>query len=296
MDTDKYLSHTDSFVDQLFWFYQDFGIKPSKDHIGTSINFTDISEKKHEFISELSNTIVNWVYNKEKVSEIIDKRMSEVDDFGNAANYLTSQAYSKFRENHPQGQFGELLLFNFLQHFFKAVPLLRKQKITTSTGHERFGADAIHYKYRDQKNIFFLGESKCYKSEYSFNSAFNTSIKSIIGSFQKLDEELSLYIHEDFIEPDFKDLAYNLKRGKIENIQYELVCMIAYNENKALSGANEEELKESIKSVISDRCKDINEDCFSEIESRVLNRINYIIFPIWKLDDLLNEFHSLVRK
>ena len=28
----------------------------------------------------------------------------------------------------------------------KAVPLLRKMSITTSSGHESFGADAIHYK------------------------------------------------------------------------------------------------------------------------------------------------------
>lgn len=296
MDTEKYLSNTDSLVDQLFWFYQDFGIQPAKDHIGTSIDFSDISEKKHEFISELSSTIVNWVFSKRKVREIIDKRMSEVNDLGNASNYLTSQAYLKFRPNHPQGQFGELLLFNFLQHFFKAVPLLRKQKITTSTGHERYGADAIHYKFQDPTNLFYLGESKCYKSNYSFNAAFKASIKSICESFNNLDKELSLYIHDDFIEPDFKNIAYDLKKGKIENLQYELVCMIAYNEDRSLDGDKEMEIKESIKNVINQRCDNINADCFLGLEGRILSRINYIIFPIWNLDDLLNEFHSLVRR
>ena len=39
----------------------------------------------------------------------------------------------------------------------KAVPLLRKMKITTSSQHERFGADAIHYKVENGKNINNFG-------------------------------------------------------------------------------------------------------------------------------------------
>lgn len=33
-------------------------------------------------------------------------------------------------------------------------------KIATSSEHERFGADAIHYKIQDAKNIIILGEAK----------------------------------------------------------------------------------------------------------------------------------------
>ena len=65
------------------------------------------------------------------------------------------RARDKFRKGSGntllvQGQFGELLLFHFIQKCMKAVPLLRKM-ITTSSQHERFGADAIHYKLRTEK-------------------------------------------------------------------------------------------------------------------------------------------------
>lgn len=61
----------------------------------------------------------------------------------------------KFRKGCPQGQYGELLLFNFIQHFFKAAPLLRKMPITTNPGLERHGADAIHYLDNGDEQIFF---------------------------------------------------------------------------------------------------------------------------------------------
>ena len=59
---------------------------------------------------------------KKKVKEILEERMKlSHGDVANASSFLTTQAFSKFRPGLPQGQFGELLLFNFIQHFFKAA-------------------------------------------------------------------------------------------------------------------------------------------------------------------------------
>jgi len=143
------LTHTEALLNHIFWFKQDLKLKPTKDHIGSAINWTDIADRKHDFLRELINTVGSWVYSKDKARRILDERMRATGDVANASTFLTTQAFSKFRPGHPQGQFGELLLFNFIQHFFQAVPLLRKQRITTSNGHERFGADAIHYSNAD---------------------------------------------------------------------------------------------------------------------------------------------------
>jgi hypothetical protein len=158
---DELLTHTKSLINHIYWFKHDLNLQPSKEHIGAAINYTDIQERKDDFLKELVNTVVSWVYSKAKTKQILDDRLALVNfDHGNASSFLTTQAFSKFRPGQPQGQFGELLLFNFIQFFFMAAPLLRKQRITTSLGHERYGADAIHFKKDGNKNILILGESK----------------------------------------------------------------------------------------------------------------------------------------
>ena len=288
------LTTTNLLMNHLYWFTQDFNIQPRKEHIGTTINYTNIKSREHDFLTELVNTISNWVYNKGKANQIINERLELTNCMQNASSFLTTQAFSKFRPGHPQGQFGELLLFNFIQYFFKAVPLLRKQRITTSVGHERFGADAIHYKWNDDKHCFFLGESKCYESKYRFNTAFKESLESIAKTFSELDKELSLYTYDDFLEPELEDIVKQYKNGALQNTYFELICLIAYDENKDFSGNNEEEIKKSIRDVIQERCSNFDANNFKLIDSKILNRINYIIFPIKQLDSLLEKFKTQV--
>lgn len=289
------LTETQALLNHVYWFEQDFLIPPRKDHLGAAINYSDIKERKDDFLQELITTVSSWVYSKEKSKAILDERLDAVNgDYGNAATFLTRQAFSKFRPGYPQGQFGELLLFNFIQHFFKAAPLLRKQRITTSYGHERFGADALHFKQENNCNVIILGESKCYKSNYQFRNAFETSLTSIIHTFDTIDKELNLYIYDDFIEPELEVIAKQYKAGTLTNVRFEMVCLVAYNEKSEVSGDTEHELKESIKKIIAERCSNLDPNKFSNIAERKLNRINYIIFPIWKLDELLSRFQTLV--
>lgn len=215
-------------------------------------------------------------------------------DLSNATTFLTTQAFSKFRPGFPQGQFGELLLFNFIQHFFRAVPMLRKQRIMTSVGHERYGADAIHFKKSDTKNLLFLGESKCYESKYKFKDAFETSLESIVTTFNSINKELDIYVYDDFIEPNLRDIAKQYKSGTLTNVHFELICLIAYNENKVITGGNEDEIKSSIKQIIEGRCNKLDPNCFTKVNIQILDRINYIIFPIWELDHLLDTFQTYI--
>jgi Domain of unknown function (DUF1837). len=221
------LTFTEGLMNHVYWFKQDLNVIPTKEHHAVSINYTDISERRVDFISELIESITEWVYNKQSVQNILSQRMTETGgSIAKASAHLTQLAYSKFRPGHPQGQFGELLLFNFIQHFFAAVPILRKMRITTSVGHERFGADAIHYKYENNQNILILGESKCYESLYQFNTAFNTSVNSICNTFNKINSEIASYIYDDFIEPELENVARNYKNNTLPNVHFELVCLV----------------------------------------------------------------------
>lgn len=285
------LTHTKTLMNHVYWFEHDLNVKPQAKHTGAAINYTDINERKDDFLAALIDTLVGWVYSKKKVKEIINERLKLSDgDEANAYGFLVRQAKSKFRINYSQGQFGELVLFNFLQFFFKAVPLLRKMRIATSIGHERFGADAIHFKVAGDTNLFVIGESKCYKSKYKFASAFSDSLDSIIKTFDSLNAELSLYTFDDFIESELETIAKKYKNGELENVRFELVCLVIYNEVNKIGGDNEREIKESIKSIIIEKCNSLDATIFDSVEPAVLKRIHYIIFPVWSLDELLDNF------
>lgn len=286
----KTLSNNDILFNHIFWVKQKVKLLPSKEHILGSINFTDISSRKDDFLKELINTIVEWVYSKNKQRELIDDRLRKTGSLGNAASFLTNLATNKFRESRPQGQFGELLLFNFLQKFFSAIPLLRKMPITTSKNMERFGADAIHFSKNGDNILFFIGEAKCYISQGKFSDALKDGIDSVIKNYNNFFNEMNLYTYDDFLDEDLKIIAQNLKEGRLEDVKFELVCIIIYNEKKDITADSEQEIKTNIINSITEHCNKFNKQFFNNFQNVVINRINYILFPVWELDKILVDF------
>lgn len=164
--------------------------------------------------------------------------------------------------------------------------------LTTSNRHERFGADAIHYKKDGERNVIYIGESKAYKSKYKFNAALEDSLNSIIGTFNNLQDELLLYTYDDFIDPTLQNIAEKLKEGELEQTRYELVCLISYNETNKYCGKCEDDIKEDIKKIVINRLESTNDSLTENIDEVLLERIHYIIFPFWEFDKLLEEFDS----
>lgn len=275
----------------MFWFEQDISTPKAASHRGVAIKYLDIKELRDGFIRELKSTATSWVYSKSKYKKIFDEELlKRSGDIQNTAAYIAEVADKKFRKGHPQGQYGELLLFNLIQHFFKAPPLLRKMSITTNPGLERHGADAIHYREDDTHKLFILGESKCYESKYSFNKALEASVNSIIDSFENIDEELVLYQHDDFIEEELQGVAKSLKDGDIDSPRFELVCLIAYEENKNIEAPSQEDVLSNIKSCLDYRWANVDSNLYNEKRDVVVERIHYIVFPTWSLDELLERF------
>lgn len=125
-------------------------------HYGASIAYQDLQELREDFLVDLMDTIVDWIYSADKYAALKEKETKKGKSEATAHASVQRRARDKFRKGSGntllvQGQFGELLLFHFIQKCMKAVPLLRKMKITTSSQHERFGADAIHYKVENGK-------------------------------------------------------------------------------------------------------------------------------------------------
>ena len=176
----------------------------------------------------------------------------------------------------------------------QATPLLRKMKIATSSEHERFGADAIHYKIQDAKNIIILGEAKTYSSNYKFATAFSDALNSIINTYKEHRRELNLYVHEDFLDNEMNQVAEDYLNNTLENVEVHLVSIITYNENKKLKFDTETGIKNQIETIIEERYHLFDNNKIDVENNPILRRITYIVFPVWDLKGLVEEFQKMI--
>lgn len=297
----KKLIQNDALFRKVHIVTQKYDILPNdKEHIGAYIEYQDINELREEFLEELIDSIVDWIYSSEKFSELKQKAMNNGKSEAAATQEVGRKAKMKFRANHNsnkllvQGQMGELLLFHFIQKCMRAVPLLRKMNITTSSEHERFGADAIHYKIENGKNILVLGEAKTYTSKYKFAEAFSDALESIINTYKKHRSELNLYVHEDFLDAEMNEIAEQYLNNTLTKVEIQLVSIITYNETIQLKIESEEDIKAQIERVIADRYKQYDNAKIDIENNPILKRITYIVFPVWDLKDLAEKFQNMI--
>ena len=297
----KRLIKSDALFNMIHIVTQKYEILPdNKEHIGVYIEYQDIDEMRDGFVEELANSIVDWIYSSDKYKELKDKAIEEGRSESSAAQYVGRKAKQKFRGTQDdenlliQGQMGELLLFHFIQRCMNAVPLLRKMKITTSTNHERFGSDAIHYKIENGKNIIILGEAKTYTSSYKFNEAFADALASIINTYENRRKEINLYVHEDFLDKQMDKIAEQYLNNTLKPVEVQLVSIITYNEVKNISKENEAKIKEQIEKIIEDKYKNFDKNKIELLKYPILTRITYIVFPVWNLKELAERFQKLI--
>lgn len=300
-DINNRIINNDALFNNIYVINQKFDILPNdKMHYGTSIDFQDIRELRTDFLNELYDSIVDWVYSSEKYSELKNAIIEKGKTPQAACSEIQRKAQAKFRGNKNsenllvQGQLGELLLFHFIQRFNKAVPLLRKMKITTSNKHERFGADAIHFKIEDEKPIIILGEAKTYTSKYKFNNAFEDALESILNTYDSHKDELSLYVHEDFLDPQMNEIAERYLSNTLENVEVRLVSIVVYNETREITKSNRDKIRKQIEEIIKARYKEFDNNKIRIEENAILKRITYIVMPIWKLDELAQKFQDKI--
>ncbi|MCQ2470412.1 MAG: DUF1837 domain-containing protein [Clostridia bacterium] len=300
-EIEKRIINNNSLFNYIHVVHQNFDIIPSENkHYGTSIEYQDLSELREEFLDELYDTIVSWVYNSEKYAELKTAAISKGKSEDAAASEVQRKAHQKFRGNKSsesllvQGQLGELLLFHFIQRFEKAAPLLRKMKITTSNKHERFGADAIHFKYENDKPVIILGEAKTYTSEYRFNQALDEALKSILATWKSHRDELNLYVHEDFLDDEMNEIAERYLNNKLPDVKVRLVSIVVYNETDKLNLTDRDDILKQIDEIIEKRYKNFDNNKINIDENAILKRITYIVMPIWKLDELAQSFQDKI--
>lgn len=289
-DTEALLPKMEAFIRTMHHLELDLDIEPKKKHICTCINYSDLNQLRSEFLRELLASVTRYVYSRSKQEEIIQASAKEGREFADAHGILQQRAREKFRPSDVQGQFSELLLFNLLNFHFKAVPLIRKMKITTNPALERNGADAIHIKSDNDKYVLYLGEAKTYTS--GFKGAFKASLKSILDTFDSHRSELNLYKFEDFIEPDLRQVAESYINGTLSNVEVHLVSIVTYCIGKVEPDTSRDTTLELYIRTVMDETKKIKPADYPSIAPPIKARINYIFMPVNELEDLITEFRK----
>lgn len=300
-EIEKRIINNDALFNNILVVHQNFDIIPSDTkHYGASIDFQDLCELRDDFLDELYDSIVDFVYSSEKYEKLKSAALSKGKSEQAANSEIQRKAHQKFRGNRNsddlliQGQFGELLLFHFIQRFQRATPLLRKLPISTSNKHERFGADAIHFKIENDKPIIILGEAKTYTSKYKFAQAFEEAIESILTTFHSHKKELYSYVHEDFLDDEMNKVAEMYLSNTLKNVELHLVCLVVYNETKQLNITDASDIRKQITEIIEDRYKDFDKSKIDMDNNQILKRVTYIVMPIWKLDELAQDFQNRI--
>ena len=264
-------------------------IKPKKEHFIDFIDYSNTIELRKDFVENLFSSIVRYVYSRSKHRKVYQK-LSESMDGSDAMVSLVEKAKNKFRKDQPKGQFSELLLYNLLIHHYKAIPVVRKMPITTNPNLERNGADAIHISQDKENGLFrlYLGEAKTYSD--GFKPALKKSIKSISSTFKSFRNELNLYKYEDFIEPELENVVQKYLNNELKEIEIELVCIITYEQGSENLSKTRKEIHEEIKSKVISEVSKLKDSDYPEVDQRTMLKINYILFPINKLDEIISEF------
>ena len=101
-------------------------------------------------------------------------------------------------------------------------------------------------------------------------------------------------MHEDFLDAELDAVAEALLNNQLPNLETELVCLVLFNETQKLTLSNEAEIKRQIEEIIKKRYRDFDNAKIDIENNPILKRITYIIFPIWKFEELAEEFQKLI--
>ncbi|PBQ32733.1 hypothetical protein CNR22_13430 [Sphingobacteriaceae bacterium] len=291
VDTDALLPKMDAFMRTMHHVALDFTIEPKKKHIATCIDYQDLNQLRSEFLREMIASVTRYVYSKGKQDEILSAESVDREP-SDAHSILQQRAKEKFRPSSVQGQFSELLLFNLLMYHFKAVPIIRKMKITTNTELERNGADAIHLRRELNKYFLYLGEAKTYTS--GFKAAFKKALESILETHSNHRDELNLYKYEDFLEPELRKVAESYIDNTLKDFEVHFVCIITYCCGEMELGADRDKTIQKYVDSITEETKKIKTSDYPTIDAAIKARINYIFMPVNELDKLIEDFKTKV--
>lgn len=215
----------------------------------------------NELVDALTDNIIPFVLSK--------KQMEEIGGFGGKKFRKAQEAFRTYVSN--EGEFGEVLLYCFLESHLNAPKILSKYEIKTSNNDYVKGADGVHLLKLDTSNYqLIFGESKLHADlKQGIYEAFGSIIKFIkngkIG-FEKalVSSELAKEAINDesymalkkILLPSAQDDEYNLDHS------FGIFLGFDYTPSENISQlANQEarsEMRKEIEEVVTDVVSSLN--------------------------------------
>ena len=103
-----------------------------------------------------------------------------------------------------------------------------------------------------------------------FNNAFEDALESILNTYASHKDELNLYVHEDFLDPQMNEIAEKYLSNTLENVEVRLVSIVVYNETREITKSNRDEIRKQIEEIIN-KLKSINMIDDNYLSSSILN-------------------------
>ena len=72
------------------------------------------------------------------------------------------------------------------------------------------------------------------------------------------------------------------------------MCIVTYHETKKLRITNQNDIHKQIEDILKSRFKSYDNRLIDIEGKPILNRITYIVFPIWDLDKLAKKFQDMI--
>lgn len=89
-------------------------------------------------------------------------------------------------------------------------------------------------------------------------------------------------------------VAEQFLTNQLNNVRMELVSLVLYNETEKLAIKSEDEIREQMQGIIEKRFASFDKSKIDLSKNPILERITYIVFPIWEFEQLAREFQDLL--
>lgn len=96
------------------------------------------------------------------------------------------------------------------------------------------------------------------------------------------------------MDNEMNQVAEDYLNNTLENVEVHLVSIITYNENKKLKFDTETGIKNQIETIIAERYHLFDNNKIDVENNPILRRITYIVFPVWDLKGLVEEFQKMI--
>ncbi|MDT0163574.1 DUF1837 domain-containing protein [Bacillus sp. AG4(2022)] len=281
-----------TFLDHFYHDIEDHLLDETQTKI--NLHILKISNNKFDMnplLMELSNSMITFCLSKKEYQQYVDQQR-----FGEL-NILAQEKFRDYQAN--EGEFGELLLYCFLETHLEAPKLLTKMNLKTSHNDYVKGADGIHLLQINSNEFqIVFGESKMYKTlRGGINKAFE-SIDSFLNhtknnvhyEMQLINSHLAQEIVDDQMYEQLKKVIFPSAKEDAIQTNHAFGIFVGFNLEitKEMRKLPNNEFQAQIRKLVSEKVQKEFKHIDSLVEKYDLYGYSFYIYciPFIKIDEV----------